>query len=77
MLRLAEIGLFLVPFALYAAWRLLGARASAALVWGTVLAVGLLAGVTVWYGLERSLPAGVQYVPAEIHDGTIVQGHGR
>ena len=33
MLRFAEIGLFLLPFALYAAWRVLGARATAGLLW--------------------------------------------
>jgi hypothetical protein len=76
MLRYAEIGFFLLPFGLYAAWWVLGARATAGLVWATVGLVIVLAAVTVWYGLERSLPAGTTYVPAELKGGTVVQGHG-
>jgi hypothetical protein len=76
MLRLVEISFFLVPFALYGVWWYLGMRASAAFVWMTIGCLAVMAAVTIWYGLERSLPAGVVYVPAEMHDGAIVQGHG-
>ena len=76
MLRFAEIGLFLVPFALYGAWRVLGARATAGLIWATVVVVAVLGATIIWYGMERSLPAGTPYVPAQLHDGKIVSGHG-
>jgi len=76
MLRFAEIGLFLVPFVLYAAWRVLGARATTGLIWATAVVVGVLGATIIWYGMERSLPAGTPYVPAQLHDGKIVSGHG-
>jgi uncharacterized membrane protein len=76
MLRLAEIGLFLVPFALYAVWRLLGWRASAGLVWATTAILAGLAMTIVWYGLQRSLPAGSRYVPAQLQDTTAAPRHG-
>lgn len=76
MLRFAEIGLFLFPFVLYAAWRVLGARATTGLIWASAVVLAVLAASTVWYGTEHSLPAGTNYVPAKLHDGTIVSGHG-
>jgi hypothetical protein len=76
MLRFVEIGFFLVPFALYGAWWYFGTRLSPAAVWVTIGLLVVLAGATIWLGLERSLPADVVYVPAEIRDGVIVQGHG-
>jgi len=76
MLRFAEIGLFLVPFALYAAWWVLGQRATAGLLWATAVLLAVLAAATIWYGLERSLPAGTHYEPAQLRDGVVVSGHG-
>ena len=76
MLRFAEIGLFLAPFVLYGAWRILGARATVGLIWTTAAVVGLLAAMTIWYGTERSLPPGTRYVPPQLHDGVVVSGHG-
>jgi hypothetical protein len=76
MLRFAEIGLFLLPFALYGAWRVLGARATVGLIWATAAVVAVLAATIIWYGMENSLPAGTHYVPAQLHDGKIVSGHG-
>lgn len=76
MLRFAEFGLFLAPFALYAAWRLLGARATPWLLWSGAAAVAVVAAVLIWYGLARSLPPGTRYVPAQLKGGTIVEGHG-
>lgn len=77
MLRYVEIGFFLVPFALYAAWRVLGTRATSGLVWATIAMVAALAATTVWYGLDQGLPRGVAYVPAQLHGDEIVPGHGR
>ena len=75
-MRWAELGLFLSPFLLYAAWRLAAARAQPALLWGAVALVACLAAGTLWYGLTRRLPPGSTYVPAQLEDGRIVPGHG-
>ena len=76
MLRYAEIGFFPLPFALFGVWWVLGTRATLKMLWAAAVVFALLAATTVWYGLERSLPAGTPYVPAEISHGTVVQGHG-
>ena len=75
-MRWAELGLFVSPFVLYAAWRLAAARAQPALVWGVVGAIAVLAAGTVWVGLTRRLDRGEAYVPARIEGGRIVSGHG-
>jgi hypothetical protein len=76
MLRFSEIGLFLVPFALYATWLVLGRRTPPLLVWGA-LALTLAMGVgTVWFGLANRLGRNESYVPAAVVDGHLVPGHG-
>ena len=75
-MRWAEAGLFLAPFLLYAIWWLAAARARPAIVWGSAAVVLMLAVVTVWLGLARSLDRGYQYVPARLEGGQIVAGHG-
>ena len=76
MLRYAEIGLFLLPFALFGVWWVLGARATRKLVWAAAVAVALLAATTVWYGLGHRLPAGSRYVPAQLSDHAALPRHG-
>ena len=76
MLRFTEIGLFLVPFALYLAWRVMGERTPR---WAVVGAVGLtlaMAAGTVWFGLVNAIPRDEAYAPAEMVNGEIVAGHG-
>lgn len=75
-MRWAEIGLFLVPFFLYAAWRLAAARATPSLVWGAIAIVLLFACVVVGLGLTRRLDRGDTYVPAHVENGEVVAGHG-
>ena len=75
MLRLAEFGLFLVPFGLFLAWLLLE-RVSAKMAILAGVAFVVMAGATILYGLERRLDRGEAYIPARIQDGQIVQGHG-
>jgi hypothetical protein len=75
MLRYAEIGLFLLPFALFGVWWVLGARATRKLVWAAAVAVALLAATTVWYGLGHRL-AGSRYVPAQLNNDAVLPGHG-
>lgn len=75
-MRWAELALFLVPFVLFAAWRLSAALARPALVWGAVAVVLALVAGTVFYGLSRRVPPTDTYVPARIVDGKIVPGQG-
>ncbi len=76
MLRLSEVGLFLVPFALYVTWLVLRARTPPALVWAAVALTLAMAGGTVWFGLARRLDRDERYVPAQVENGRIVPGHG-
>lgn len=75
-MRWAELGLFLTPFLLYAAWRVAAARARPEIVWLTVGAVALLAAITVWIGVSHRLDTGERYVPARLENGRVVPGHG-
>jgi hypothetical protein len=75
-MRWAELALFLVPFALYAAWRLSAVVARPWLVWAVLALALLLAAGTVWYGLSRSVPPTDAYVPARIVGGKIVPAQG-
>ncbi len=75
-MRWAEVALFLVPFALYAVWRIAAVVARPGLVWGAVAVVAVLAAVTVLFGLSREVAPNAAYVPAHIVDGKIVPGHG-
>lgn len=76
MLRFSEIGLFLVPLALFVTWRVLGSRTPPALVWSALTLIGLLAVGTVWFGLSNRLGRRDVYVPAHVEDGRIVPGRG-
>lgn len=76
MLRLAEFGLFLLPFVLYVAWRLSGRVVRPALFWVGVAGFVILATLVVWFGLARSLDKTDRYVPAHVENGRIVPGHG-
>src|SRR5579859_5144781 len=71
LMRWAELALFLVPFALYAAWRLAAVLARPALVWAALAAALALAGGTVWLGLSWRADPTLAYVPARIEDGKI------
>lgn len=77
MLRFVEIFLFLAPFALFALWWVLGARAARWLPWTALAVVAVLAGlVLAWRDITSEPPSSV-YVPAQMQDGTIVPGHSR
>jgi len=74
-MRWAEVALFLVPFALYAAWRVSAVVARPSLVWGALAVAIALGAWTVWFGLSRGVPPNEAYVPARIEGGRIVPGH--
>ena len=75
--RLTELGLFLLPFALFVALRLAARRGIpfAAVVGSTLLSLALLLAALVWFGADRALPPGARYVPAAVRAGRVVQGH--
>ena len=75
MLRFAEIGLFLVPFGLYAAWLANGARLPRAAIWVAVAATAVMVAGVVWFGVVNAVPSGARYAPARIENGVIVPGH--
>ena len=76
MLRFTEIGLFLVPFALFVAWRILGERTPRWLVVSAAVLTVAMAIGSVWFGLVTGLTTDEVYAPAELRDGQIVEGHG-
>ncbi len=77
MLRLLEVGLFVLPFAVFGLWRLAGGGApSPALVGGTVGLLLVFAAALVWFSLHDTLPPGQRYIPPRTEDGRIVPGHG-
>ena len=76
MLRFTEIALFLVPFALYLAWRIMGPRTPPWFIWASMGAIGVLAAGAVWFGLTRRLDPGEAYAPAQMENGRVVPGHG-
>ncbi len=73
-MRLGEILLFLTPFALYLLWRVAALRAPVLMVWVAGGAVALIAAAIWWYGLQRSLPHGAPYAPAQMQGGRIIAG---
>jgi len=76
MLRFTEIALFLVPFALYVAWRILGPRTPPWFMWLSVAAIGVLGAGAIWFGLTRRMEPGEAYAPAHLENGQIVSGRG-
>jgi hypothetical protein len=79
MAAVVAVLLTLLPFALYLAWRRYGPNSgepSSGMVLSLLLGVGLMLGVSVWWGLSRSFEGGVgSYVPAVLGpDGRVQQG---
>jgi hypothetical protein len=77
VLRLLEVGLFLLPFAAFLLWRagaLSGAPSPAQLVVAAVLLV-VMAAALAWLSTDDTLRPGQRYVPAQLQDGRIVPGH--
>jgi hypothetical protein len=77
MLRLAELLLFLAPFALFLLWRVVAPLRgpSPHLV---ALAAGMLALVflaLLWYRTNGSMPPHANYVPPTYRNGRVIPGH--
>ncbi|HTW71541.1 MAG TPA: DUF6111 family protein [Acetobacteraceae bacterium] len=78
MIRLIELLLFLAPFILFAAWRVTATAhgPSPRVVAASIVLLGVLVGALLWLQREGALPTGSTYVPAALHDGRIIPGHG-
>ncbi len=76
MLRFGEIGLFVLPFALLALWRLVAPHVRPAVLWAGTGALLLLGGSVIFYGLHERLGPHERYIPAHIEDGRIIEGTG-
>ncbi|MBV9735643.1 MAG: hypothetical protein JO209_07010 [Acidisphaera sp.] len=75
MIRLAELVLFLSPFAAYAVWWWLGRVApSPAVLAVTFMFLAAFGAALAWFGVDRRLAPGA-YVPARLVDGRIIPGH--
>ena len=77
--RLTEIGLFLLPFALFVALRLAARRGVpfAAVLASTLLGLLLLLAGLWWFGVDRAIPPGQPYVPAAVQAGRVTDGTAR
>ena len=76
MAWLAEALLFLLPLLAYLGWRWLnpGVEPGPRLLLAAAAGVVLVLASLLWFGLSRSLEAGV-YVPPHVQDGVMVPGH--
>ena len=74
--RLTEIGLFLLPFALFLGLRVAARRGVpfSAVLGSTLLGLALLLGALWWFGADRALPPGQPYVPATVRAGRVSPG---
>ncbi len=78
MLRFGEALMALAPLAAAALlWAIIyrrvpGRRAIA----GLTVAVVCLAGALVWQGIYGTMAPHERYVPAALHDGQVIEGHG-
>jgi hypothetical protein len=77
MLRIAELVLFLAPFAAYLVWHLTAARGgpSPAALAISAFALVALAAALIWLASQDKLGPGQVYVPAQLEGGHIVPGH--
>ncbi len=76
MIGLVEIVLFLLPFALFAMWRVLAPHASRLAVAGALLAMLVLATSAVTLYRRAHMEAHQRYIPATtLPDGRVVPGH--
>jgi Family of unknown function (DUF6111) len=78
-MRYVEIILFIVPFVVFAAWRMtaaVGGGPSPRVIAASAALVALLFAALLWFHREGALPPDTAYVPATLQDGRIVPAHG-
>jgi hypothetical protein len=77
MLRLAELALFLAPFAMFFIWRFTAfdRGPTPRVVVGAACVLVALATVLVWLSEHQALPPDTTYAPARLQGGQIISGH--
>jgi hypothetical protein len=77
-MRFVEVALFLVPFIVFAAWRLTTPTAgpSPGVLAASAALLALLVGALLWFHRQDALPPNTAYVPPTLQGGRIVPGHG-
>ncbi len=75
-MRWGEAALLLLPFVLFAAWRVAGSHRvwATRVLWTLVTALVVVAAGGLWLGVTRGQSPGQTYVPARVQDGRIVGG---
>ncbi len=73
MIRILELALFLAPFGLFAAWRLLAPDTEIGPKHLTVVGLTLVLclGLLVWIRMQDAEPPDTQYIPAHLHGTTV------
>jgi hypothetical protein len=74
MLRVLEIGLFLLPFAGYALWLWLGREYTRQMLWGTVGLMLATVMMAAWLELTQAVPPEMVYVPPHMEGDRVVPG---
>lgn len=76
-MRLVEVAMFLLPFGLFAGWRLLfpASGPSLRLIVAFLCVVALMAAVLFWLRSREAAPPESTYVPSRLQDGTIAPAH--
>jgi hypothetical protein len=79
MLRASEMVLFVAPFVAFAILYAVFFRGRGVSRHTLLIALAAVVGLgayLVWLGTSQRLDRDERYVPAKLHDGDIVQGHG-
>jgi hypothetical protein len=76
-LRLIELLLFFLPITVFLlSWWFGRLAPSPPLLGVCLVALAILGGALVYFGIERRIDPGERYVPAQLVGGEIVAGHG-
>ena len=76
MIRLFELGLFLIPFAAYAVVLAVakGGGPSTRVLCATLAGLAVLGATMAWLGVERGGGPQARYVPARLQNGQVIEG---
>ena len=75
MIGILEALLFLAPFGVWLAWRLLSPVLPKAAVWASIVAVIAIALGAAWTSSGPAMRHGQRYAPPQWRNGEIVPGH--
>jgi hypothetical protein len=75
MIGIAELMLFLSPFAAFAVWRVLGTRVTPVILGAALLAVFAIAATGFGLIIRQRIDRRQSYVPAHLESGVIIPGH--